>query len=183
MLLPQKIKIPKDLEIELQNYVSQISTKNICSQIYSQSLESDIISNENLSLEEDSSIYELDIINKINNTKLSDTFQELLFKFIDKSGLNDSDVYRKAFIDRRLFSKIRSNKDYHPSFGTVTLLALSLKLSTKEYEELLHSASYSLATNSYANITLKYCFDNSIYDVATVNNLVYTVTNREVREL
>ena len=178
MLVVQKIEIPHKLKDELiKNNLPIPDFKNSY-------ISYDIIENDTyLTVAEDSEIYESDIIKKIKNTNLTDTFQELLFKFIDESGLKDSEVYNKAYIDRRLFSKIRSDKNYHPSFGTVTLLALALKLSTEEFEQLLNSASYSLPTNTYSGITLKYCFDNKLYDVYEVNNLIYTLTGREIKEL
>ena len=119
----------------------------------------------------------------INDNKDESKFQTLLFKYIDERKLKDSDVYNKVNIDRRLFSKIRSDKNYHPSFGTVTLLALALNLSTKKFEQLLNSAFYSLPTNTYFGITLKYCFDNKLYDVFYVNNLIYTLTDKEIKDL
>ena len=178
MLVAQKIEIPQNLKDELNNNNLPIpDDKNFY-------FSYDITDNNTYpTVEENSEIYETDIIKKIRESLLTDTFQELLFKFINKSGLKDSEVYNKAYIDRRLFSKIRSDKDYHPSFGTVTLFALSLKLSTEEYEKLLNSASYSLPTNTYAGITLKYCFNNKIYNVYEVNNLVYTLTNKEIKDL
>lgn len=122
MLVAQKIEIPQKLKYELiknnlpvpddKNYYLSYDTTN---------------NNAYITIEEDSEIYETDIIKKIKKARLTDTFQELLFKFIDKSRLKDSEIYNKAFIDRRLFSKIRSDKDYHPSFGTVSLLALAFR--------------------------------------------------------
>ena len=91
--------------------------------------------------------------------------------------------HKKAFIDKRIFSKIRSNKNYHPSFGTIILFSLALKLSTLQFEDLLRSAGYSLPQNSYVNITLKYCFYNKIYDIDMVNELIYAVSNKEIRYL
>ena len=124
------------------------------------------------------------IINKLlNEKKISKTFTETLFTYVDKSHKSDIEIYKKATIDKRLFSKIRSNNKYHPSFGTVTLLALALELTTNEYENLLKSASYSLPQNSYANITLKYCFDNKIYDVLYVNNLMFEIVHKQIKEL
>ena len=61
-----------------------------------------------------------DINTYINENKDEDTFQTKLFKLIDERGLKDSDVYNKVDIDRRLFSKIRSNRDYHPSRNSNT---------------------------------------------------------------
>ena len=133
------------------------------------------------SLQESSEDY---ILEAITNKKITEkTFSELLFHYIDSSGLTDVQVYKKAFIDKRIFSKIRSNKNYHPSFGTIVLFSLALKLTTSQFEDLLHSATYSLPQNSYVNITLKYCFDNKIYDIDRVNELIYTVSNKEIRDL
>ena len=178
MLLVQKIEIPQKLKDELiKNNLPIPDYKNF-------SISYDIIENYTyIAVAEDSEIYELDIIKKIKNTHLTYTFQELLFQFINESELKDSEVYNKANIDRRLFSKIRSDKNYHPSFGTVTLLALALNLSTKKFEQLLNSAFYSLPTNTYFGITLKYCFDNKLYDVFYVNNLIYTLTDKEIKDL
>ena len=68
-----------------------------------------------------------DYINE-NKSKYND-FQTMLFKFIDEKNLKDSDVYNKVHIDRRLFSKIRSDSNYHPSKETIILLGLSLELN------------------------------------------------------
>ncbi|MBQ9011861.1 MAG: hypothetical protein IJ093_04355 [Bacilli bacterium] len=70
-----------------------------------------------------------DIKNYIEENEDKSSFQNLLFKYIDERNLKDSDVYNKVHIDRRLFSKIRSNDNYHPSKETIILLGLSLQLS------------------------------------------------------
>ena len=88
------------------------------------------------------------IENYINENNKENKFQELLFKYIDDRNLKDSDVYNRVHIDRRLFSKIRSDINYHPSKETVILLGLSLKLNEQEIEKLLNSASYSLPKNN-----------------------------------
>lgn len=131
-----------------------------------------------LELNETSEEYEI-----LNIKKSEKNFNELLFEYIEKSNISDVELYKKAYIDRRLFSKIRSYNEYHPSFGTVTLLALALKLSSNDYENLLKSASYSLPLNSYINITLKYCFDEKIYNINRVNELLYTISGKQIKEL
>ncbi len=108
----------------------------------------------------------------INNTITKYSFRELLFKYIDERNLKDSDVYNKVHIDRRLFSKIRSNINYHPSKDTIILLGLSLKLSEKELEELLNSASYSLPKNNIYDLVIRFCFVEKIYDIKKVNELL-----------
>lgn len=109
----------------------------------------------------------------INNQKEDNKFQKLLFKLIDERNLKDSDVYNKANIDRRLFSKIRSNENYHPSKETIILLGLSLELNESEIINLLQSASYSLPKNNYFDLIIRFCFLNKIYNVNDVNELLY----------
>ncbi len=109
----------------------------------------------------------------INQNKDNNTFQLKLFEYIDKKGLKDSDVYNKVNIDRRLFSKIRSNKEYHPSKETIILLGISLELTENEIEELLASASYSLPKNMVFDLIIRFCFKERIYDLNQINEFLY----------
>ena len=108
----------------------------------------------------------------IKDTKDLNDFQTVLFRMIEERGLNDSEVYNKVHIDRRLFSKIRSDKNYHPSKETVILLGLSLELNEKEIVELLDSAAYSLPKNNHYDLIIRFCFINGIYDIISVNDLL-----------
>ncbi len=108
----------------------------------------------------------------INGTRDQNDFQTVLFRMIEERSLNDSEVYNKVHIDRRLFSKIRSDKNYHPSKETVILLGLSLELNAKELEELLDSAAYSLPRNNHYDLIIRFCFVNRIYDIISVNELL-----------
>ena len=118
---------------------------------------------------------EVDDIQKfINDNKDKyNSFQTTLFKFIDTKQLKDSDVYNKVHIDRRLFSKIRSDKNYHPSKETVILLGFALELTESELEELLCSASYSLPKNNHYDLIIRFCFIHKIYNLINVNDLLY----------
>ena len=109
----------------------------------------------------------------INDNKDESKFQTLLFKYIDERKLKDSDVYNKVNIDRRLFSKIRSDASYHPSKETIILLGLSLELSEDDIISLLESASYSLPKNNYFDLIIRFCFINKIYKLDEVNELLY----------
>ena len=80
---------------------------------------------------------------QLNN--LDESFAEMLFRKIDERELSDPEVYKEANIDRRLFSKIRSNLHYHPSKSTALALAISLKLSYDETEKLLKCAGYAFS--------------------------------------
>lgn len=118
---------------------------------------------------EDSS-YSIDSF--IDNNKNENKFQTLLFKYIDERNLKDSDVYNKVHIDRRLFSKIRNDIDYHPSKETVILLGLALNLNLDEMLNLLNSASYSLPKNNYYDLIIRFCFIEGIYNLREVNDLL-----------
>ena len=110
--------------------------------------------------------------NYINENNKENKFQELLFKYIDDRGLKDSDVYNRVHIDRRLFSKIRSDINYHPSKETVILLGLSLKLNEEEIEKLLNSASFSLPKNNIYDLIIRFCFIEGIYEISDINDLL-----------
>ena len=114
-----------------------------------------------------------DINHYIENNMDDNTFQTKLFEYIDEKNLKDSDVYNKVNIDRRLFSKIRSDKNYHPSKETVILLGLALKLSEEEIVDLLESASYSLPMNTTFDLIIRFCFKEHIYNVNKVNEFLY----------
>lgn len=100
-------------------------------------------------------------------------FQTMLFNFIDNKNLKDSDVYNKVHIDRRLFSKIRSDKNYHPSKETIILLGIALELTENELDDLLDSASYSLPKNNKYDLIIRFCFINKIFKIPDINDLLY----------
>ena len=110
------------------------------------------------------------INNYINNELDKNNFQKILFELIDKTGKKDSDIYNKAFIDRRLFSKIRNDINYHPSKSTVISLGLALNLDINNFEKLLNSASYSLPKNNYFDLIIRFCINEKIYNIIDVNN-------------
>ena len=114
-----------------------------------------------------------DVNNYINENKDENTFQTKLFSYIDNKELKDSDVYNKVNIDRRLFSKIRSNKDYHPSKETVILLGIALELTENEIEDLLESASYSLPMNTTFDLIIRFCFKEKKYNLNPINEFLY----------
>ncbi|MES9684963.1 hypothetical protein ABWK22_19095, partial [Gottfriedia acidiceleris] len=77
--------------------------------------------------------------------KLKPTFRELLFKFIDKKNVSDPLIYKKAGLDRKHFSKIRSIPNYIPKKNTIIALSLALELDKIETSDLLSSAGYTLS--------------------------------------
>lgn len=80
--------------------------------------------------------------------KKSETFSDMLIQLIRESGLDEADVNKRARIDQRLFSKIRSDKDYHPTLQTVVALALVLHMTNAESKVLIKSSGYILSSRS-----------------------------------
>ena len=104
---------------------------------------------------------------------VGENFREMLLRMIDERGLSDPYVYKRANLDRKLFSKIRCNKDYCPSKKTVLALAIALKLSLDETIDLLSRAGYALSPCSKTDLIVEFCIINEIFDIYEVNDLLF----------
>ncbi|MBO4218580.1 MAG: macro domain-containing protein [Erysipelotrichaceae bacterium] len=102
-----------------------------------------------------------------------DSFSTALLKLIDQRQMLDPDVYRRANLDRKLFSKIRTDASYQPSRNTAIALAIALKLSLDEANELLEKAGYRIGHSSMFDIIVEHCFLNGIYNIHEVNELLF----------
>ena len=101
------------------------------------------------------------------------SFNERLFSLIDRTGKKDSEIYKRARIDRRLFSKIRSNRDYVPCKKTVIALCLALELNREQADELLSSAGYSLSRADDYDLVIAFCIEKRIFDLFDINEILY----------
>ena len=101
------------------------------------------------------------------------TFQEYLFMLIDRRGLTDPEVYKKANIDRKHFSKIRSNVDYSPSKKTALALALALELNIDETRDLLRRAGLALSPSIMSDRIIEYCIETGNYDIYEINCILF----------
>ena len=104
---------------------------------------------------------------------VGENFREMLLRMIDERGLSDPYVYKRANLDRKLFSKIRCNKDYCPSKKTVLALAIALKLSLDETIDRLSRAGYALSPCSKTDLIVEFCIINEIFDIYEVNDLLF----------
>ena len=130
-------------------------------------------------LPDEADLAEVPIETVLEKTELPDfevgmSFRDKLFELIDARGLTDPEVYKRANIDRKLFSKIRSNEDYTPKKKTALALAVALELTLEETEDLIARAGYALSPSDLFDTIIKFFISRRNYDIYLINATLFS---------
>ena len=102
-----------------------------------------------------------------------ESFSDMLFRLIDQRGLTDPQVYKRANLDRKLFSKIRSNAGYQPSKNTVLALCVALELNLDQTADLLRAAGFALSPGSKADLIVEYFIQSGNFNIFEINEALF----------
>lgn len=105
------------------------------------------------------------------------SFHDKLFELIDKAHLDNKDVWKRANLDRKLFSKIQCNKNYHPKKKTVFALCIALQLNLEESKDLLARADWAFSPSSKVDLIVQKAIIDKQYDIMGLNITLFKYTN------
>ena len=160
--------ISKELLDDVKDYINQNYNKNCA--YHSERVQSAYIPSRNYA--SDKQIEETVDVLKDEFCNKEETFSRHLLRLIDERGLTDAETYKRAFVDRRLFSKIRSNENYTPSKQTIIYLAFALQLDIIGTETLLSKAGHALSDAIKYDLVARYFIEKRIYDLSAFEKVL-----------
>lgn len=120
-----------------------------------------------------------DLLKQLDKT-VNQTFSDKLAFLIRKSGMHDTQVYKAAQMDKRLFSKIMSNKNYKPAKDTVVALIFALELSLSEAEDLLSRAGYTLSHSNKRDVIIEFFIRERIHNLFDINEILHNLNQKTI---
>ena len=105
-------------------------------------------------------------------------FSDALLRMIDEKGMKDSECYKKANVDRRLFSKIRSDPDYRPSKPTALKLCLALELTSQQTQEMLNTLGYGMSNASMVDKIIMFFIEHDDFDIFKIDEKIREITEQ-----
>ena len=114
-------------------------------------------------------------LDELLSRRHEETFSEMLLRLVDEKGFaKDSIVYKRANLERSVFSKLRSNKNYAPSKSTAVALAIALELNMDQTRDLLARAGYALSPSDLGDVIVSYFLENSMFDIFEINAVLFS---------
>lgn len=176
----ESFRISEQLIGEIDEYIDEFDIKKLSSDEYTERSGSfrrrrimeqndEVLSSEHIPLlpeTDDSSLEDI-----LDNT--GETFQQCLLRLIRESGIDEVELYKKANIDRKLFSSIRCNVNYKPKKKTAVALAIALELDLPTIMDLLSRAEIAFSPSNKFDIIISYCVTNGIYDMFKINSILF----------
>ena len=147
----------RSVSIDIDSSINKSTVPNVCG---SAAKAPTILEESTMSLDE--------LVNQVD-----ESFSEMLLRKIDEKGMTDAQCYKKAAIDRKLFSKIRSDRHYRPSKATAISFAIALELTLEETKDMLMKAGFALSRSSKFDIIIEYFLQNHNYNIFEINEALY----------